>query len=76
MRKLVVVMLGVVLLFAVISGVASAQQYTNVANLTPFSAESNYMSLPGYLRYVTYQQTNLWLTYDEASRIVHQQAAE
>jgi len=76
MRKLVVVILGVVLLSAVISGVASAQQYTNVANLTPFRAESNYMSLPGYLRYVTYQQTNLWLTYDEASRIVHQQAGE
>ena len=76
MRKFVVVILGVVLLSAVISGVASAQQYTNVANLTPFSAESNYMSLPGYLRYVTYQQTNLWLTYDEASRIVHQQAGE
>jgi hypothetical protein len=76
MRKLVVVILGVVLLSAVISGVASAQQYTNVATLTPFSAESNYMSLPGYLRYVTYQQTNLWLTYDEASRIVHQQAGE
>ena len=76
MRKLVVVILGVVLLSAVISGVASAQQYANVAKLTAFSAESNYMSLPGYLRYVTYQQTNLWLTYDEASRIVHQQAGE
>ncbi len=30
------------------------------------------MSLPGYLRYLVHQQTEQWLTYAEASRIVSQ----
>ncbi len=75
MRTLVVVILSVVL-FSALSGVASAQQYPNVANLRPFTAEASYMSLAGYLRYLTYQQTNQWMTYDEASRIVSQQTGQ
>lgn len=73
MRKLVVIALGAILLAAALPGIAAAQQYPSVANLKPFSAEANYMSLPGYLRYVVHQQSNQWLTYDEASRIVKQQ---
>jgi hypothetical protein len=73
MRKFVVIALGAIMLSAALSGVASAQQYPSVSNLKPFSAESDYMSLAGYLRYVVYQQSNQWLTYDEASRIVKQQ---
>jgi hypothetical protein len=34
------------------------------------------MSLPGYLRYVTFQQTNQWLTYQEAARVVAQQRGQ
>ena len=45
----------------------------NVSSLTPFSAETNYMSLAGYLRYVSYGQTGQWLTRAEATRIVTQQ---
>jgi hypothetical protein len=44
----------------------------NVKNLRPFSAETAYMSLAGYLRYLTHQQTSQWLTYPEATRIVGQ----
>jgi hypothetical protein len=73
MRKLAVIVLGVALFSAALAGVASAQQYPNVSTLTPFTAQTNFMSLPGYLRYVSHQQTGQWLTYTEAGRIVHQQ---
>ncbi len=72
-RKLAVIVLGVALFSAALAGVASAQQYPNVSTLTPFTAQTNFMSLPGYLRYVSHQQTGQWLTYTEAGRIVHQQ---
>lgn len=49
------------------------QLYPNVATLEPFSAEANYMSLPGYLRWVVFQQTGQWLSRAEANRIVNQQ---
>ncbi|HET7265126.1 MAG TPA: hypothetical protein VFL28_10690 [bacterium] len=48
-------------------------QYPNVANLKPFAAEANFMSLAGYLRYLVFQQTSQWLTREEAVRIVNQQ---
>lgn len=73
MRKLAVIVLGAALFSAALAGVASAQQYPNVSTLTPFTAQTNFMSLPGYLRYVSHQQTGQWLTYTEAGRIVHQQ---
>ncbi len=72
-RKLAVIVLGVVMLSAAYVGVASAQQYPNVANLVPFTAQTSFMSLPGYLRYLSHQQTNQWITYAEATRIVAQQ---
>ena len=73
MQKLAAVVLGVVVLSAVFVGVASAQQFPNVTNLVPFTSQTHFMSLPGYLRYVTHQQGNQWLTYAEAARIVQQQ---
>lgn len=48
-------------------------QYPSVSNLKEFSAEANFMSLPGYLRYLVFQQTGQWLTREEAVRIVRQQ---
>ncbi|MDR7483244.1 MAG: hypothetical protein QN183_12135 [Armatimonadota bacterium] len=44
-----------------------------VENLRPFSPETQYMSVVGFLRYVVYQQTGTWLTYAEATRMLHQQ---
>jgi len=38
--------------------------------LKPYSAEANYMSLAGYVRYVIYRQTGQWLGLPEATRIV------
>lgn len=51
-------------------------QYPNVANLKPFSAETNFMSLPGYLRWLMFQQTGQWISYSEASRVVGQQRGQ
>ncbi len=44
-----------------------------VENLKPYSAETQYMSVVGFLRYVVYQQTGTWLTQLEASRMLHEQ---
>ena len=76
MRKLIVLVLAVVSFAVILTGTASAQQYPNVANLKPFSAEADFMSLAGYLRYVTHQQTGQWMTLDEAARVVKQQTAQ
>ena len=58
--------------------VASAQQtseYPFVANLEPFSPEANYMSLPGYLRYLVWERDGVWLSRAEAVAIVDSQGA-
>jgi len=73
LRKTTVVMLGALMISAACMGAASAQQYANVTNLTPFTAQADFMSLAGYLRYVSYEQTNLWITHTEALRIVRQE---
>ncbi|MDR7520963.1 MAG: hypothetical protein QN168_00720 [Armatimonadota bacterium] len=44
-----------------------------VENLKPFSPETQYMSVVGFLRYVVYQQTGVWLTHLEASRMLQDQ---
>jgi hypothetical protein len=49
------------------------QQFPAVKNLDPFSPETKFMSLPGYLRWVVFQQQGQWLSHDEAVRIVNQQ---
>lgn len=73
MRKLVVFAVAVGVAWSVFTGLASAQQYPNVGNLKPFSAQTNFMSLAGYLRYLVHQQTGQWLTPEEANRVVKQQ---
>jgi hypothetical protein len=44
-----------------------------VENLRPFSPETQYMSVVGFLRYVVYQQTGTWLTTTEATRMLQEQ---
>lgn len=55
---------------------ASAAEYPNVAGMQAFTAASNYMSLPGYLRWQTFREQGMWITYAEAVRIVHAQERE
>src|SRR5439155_11887746 len=47
--------------------------FPNVAGLRPYSAETNYLSLPGYLRWIVFHASGIWITYAEASRVVQEQ---
>ncbi len=83
MRKVIVSIVSVAAIVAVFSGMAFAQstppsqpspgQVPTVSNLKPFSAEADFMSLAGYLRYLMHQSTGQWVTYAEATRVVKQQ---
>lgn len=74
MRRVMMVIVGLGVAVGVFAGQAAAQgQYPSVSNLKPFSAETNFMSRPGYLRYLVHQQNAQWITYEEATRIVKQQ---
>jgi hypothetical protein len=75
LRALVILVLASVLLAAAIAP-AFAQQVPSVSNLEPFSAEANFMSLPGYLRWLLFQQNGNWITYQEAARMVQQQTGQ
>ncbi|NCO34122.1 MAG: hypothetical protein AUJ92_05540 [Armatimonadetes bacterium CG2_30_59_28] len=52
---------------------AKAAEYPQVAQLKAFSPEANFMSLPGYLRYLVFVQDGKWITRAEAVQIVEQQ---
>lgn len=70
MRKLVVV---VVLAMAALIGTLTApnaEAQVSVSGLRPFSPEANYMSLPGYLRWVTLRDTGRWISREEAEQRV------
>jgi hypothetical protein len=45
----------------------------NVVDLQPATAQTNYMPLPGYLRWLTWRDQQVWLSYPEAARIVRAQ---
>ena len=47
-----------------------AQTAPDVHNLPAYTAESNYMSLPGYLRWQYFQETNNWISYRQAVAMV------
>ena len=77
MRKLIVVVVMALIAFvgAVTAPRAEAQgtNYPTVSNLTPFSPDANFMSLPGYLRYLVLTQNGTWISHDQAVQVVDQQ---
>ena len=76
MRKIIlgIALIGAMAASAIVAPRAQAQTTDiPVADLTPFTAEANYMSKPGYLRYRTYVATNNWISYEEAARLVAEQ---
>jgi len=73
-RAIIMVVLAVLLLAGTIAP-AFAQQVPNVASLEPFSPEAKFMSLPGYLRWLMFQQSGNWITRQEAVRLVNEQLA-
>jgi hypothetical protein len=76
MWKTISIITALVVVSAVFAPTVSAQQYPNVGNVKAFSAGANFMSLPGYLRYLVYQQTGQWLTRTEAARVIQQQTGQ
>ena len=76
MRMLTVgLLLAMVLgLLLIVTGPASAQQYPDVSKLTPYTAEANYMSLPGYLRWQVNVERKTWITMHEAYEAVLEQS--
>ena len=55
------------------SGPAQAQGYPEVSSLTPFSAEAQFMSLPGYLRWQVFLEQGEWISVPEAQAVVMEQ---
>ncbi len=74
--RTVLAMIATALMVGGLATSGLAAQYPQVAKLEPFAAQANYMSLPGYLRYLVHQRTGQWLAVPEAARIVRQQRAE
>ena len=73
MKQLVFLGLCITLLLGLV-GTASAQgAVPNVQGLQPFTAETRYLSLPGFLRWQYYQETASWVTWGEAVAMVREQ---
>jgi hypothetical protein len=72
---ILVVLVMVAMVMAVATMPASAAEYKDVSGMKPFAAESNYMSLAGYLRWMTFKEQGLWLSMAEAKQIVAEQMA-
>lgn len=51
-------------------------QFPWVANLRPYTPDTNNMSLVGYLRQLVFWQTGKWITLADAARVVQQQRAQ
>jgi len=71
LRKVVITSVIFPIVSQIFPPTASAQRYPVVADLTPFSTETNFMSVPGFLRYLTDQHYGFYLTYSEAERVVY-----
>ena len=83
MRKLALLLMVVVIItvfaalaMATTEGEEAYPAVANVSGLAPFTAETNYMSLPGYLRYEGFKADKTWMTRLDAVREVKIQHAD
>lgn len=51
-------------------GVPASRHYPDFARLKAFSGNTNYMSLPGYVRYWVHREEGRWITSAEATTIL------
>ncbi|HKV44656.1 MAG TPA: hypothetical protein VJT32_08285 [bacterium] len=51
-------------------------RWPDVTGLRPYTPETNGMSLAGFLRYLTFQQTGMWISQDDAVRVVSQEESQ
>jgi hypothetical protein len=72
---ILVVLVMVAMVMTVATMPASAAEYKDVSGMQQFAAESNYMSLAGYLRWMTFKEQGVWLSMAEAKQIVAEQMA-
>ena len=54
----------------------SAQNIPSVRGLTPFTPQTRYMSLAGYLRWQYFVQNTAWISIEEATELVRSQLAQ
>ncbi|RYX80840.1 hypothetical protein EON83_26750 [bacterium] len=75
MRKTIIALaLAAATVAAATAPAAQAQDYPKVSGLTAFTAECNYMSKPGYLRYRYFVESKgEYISYETAARIVAEQ---
>lgn len=52
---------------------AQAQVIPDVRGVQPFTAEAQFMSLPGYLRWSYFVENNVWISRAEATALVRAQ---
>jgi hypothetical protein len=52
---------------------ASAQQVPDIRGMSPFTVSTNFMSLPGYVRWQYFLETEVWITRAEAIALVRAQ---
>lgn len=45
---------------------------SNPAALKPFTADTHYLSLPAYVRYVVHERTGRWISFQEAANMVRE----
>jgi len=55
------------------AAIPTATGYPNVAHLREYTAETRFMSLAGYLRRLVYETSGIWITAEEAERVVREQ---
>lgn len=73
MRKLSVLAVLAGLAIIGLTQPASAQTIPNVRGLTPFTAETNFMSTTGFLRWQYFVENNAWISRAEAASLVQAQ---
>jgi hypothetical protein len=72
MNRLFIMLVLALATFGIASQVG-AQSIPNVRGLEPFSAQTRYMSLVGYLRWQYFTQNNTWISVAEATELVNNQ---
>jgi hypothetical protein len=70
---LILLVLGMVFAGVVMNSEKAYAQYPNVAELEPFTASANFMSLPGYLRWQVFLEQGTWISVQEANEAVQEQ---
>lgn len=74
MKKLIVLgILAGITLFGLANPAAAQTTVPNVKGLTPFTAATSFMSLPGYLRWQYFVENQVWISRQEATSLVNSQ---